>query len=65
MRNERHDEPLSPGELELLLQYLHRFCNHDLDLFALMDVGYPDHPAFVTLARAPSPGVDRKAYRRP
>ncbi|WP_327684453.1 hypothetical protein [Streptomyces sp. NBC_00467] len=44
MRNERHDEPLSGDELELFLQYLHRFARHDLDLFDLLEVGDPCAP---------------------
>lgn len=65
MRNERHGERLSEEELELFLQYLHRFANHDLDLFALMQVGDPEHPAFVSFSREPEAGVARSAYRRP
>ncbi|MEW2498428.1 hypothetical protein AB0942_33590 [Streptomyces nodosus] len=65
MRNERHDERLSDAELELFLQYLHRFANHDLDLVALMQVGDPEYPAYVTFARDPERGVDPTAYRRP
>ncbi|MEH0423442.1 hypothetical protein [Streptomyces sp. B21-083] len=65
MRNERHDERLSDEELELLLQYLHRFANHDLDLFALMQAGDPGHPAYVSFSRKPEPGVAPSAYRRP
>ena len=65
MRNERHGERLSDEELELFLQYLHRFANHDLDLFALMEVGDPEHPAFVSFSRKPEAGVARSAYRRP
>ncbi|MFD4977715.1 hypothetical protein [Streptomyces sp. NPDC058424] len=65
MRNERHDERLSDAELELFLQYLHRFANHDLDLSALMQVGDPEYPAYVTLSRTPVEGVDPTAYRRP
>ncbi|MFF4569031.1 hypothetical protein [Streptomyces sp. NPDC001410] len=65
MRNERHDERLSGEELELFLQYLHRFANHDLDLFALMQVGDPECPAYVTFTREPEASVDRSAYRRP
>ena len=52
MRNERHDEPLSGEELELLLQLLHRFARHELDLFALMEVGDREHPAYVSFGRA-------------
>ncbi|MFI0163880.1 hypothetical protein [Streptomyces sp. NPDC017095] len=65
MRNERHGERLSDEEMELFLQYLHRFANHDLDLFALMEVGDPEHPAYVTFAREPAAGVDSSAYQRP
>ncbi|MFD8914311.1 hypothetical protein [Streptomyces sp. NPDC059575] len=65
MRNERHDERLSDDELELFLQYLHRFANHDLDLFALMQVGDPEDPVYVSLSRKPETGVDPSAYRRP
>ncbi|MCX4400651.1 hypothetical protein ACFV8Z_16300 [Streptomyces sp. NPDC059837] len=65
MRNERHDERLSDEELELFLQYLHRFANHDLDLFALMQVGDPENPAYVSFSRKPETGVDPSAYQRP
>ncbi|MBK3638681.1 hypothetical protein ACIA8J_25565 [Streptomyces asoensis] len=65
MRNQRHDERLSDDEFELFLQYLHRFANHDLDLFALMQVGDPEHPVYVSLGREPEAGVDPSAYRRP
>ncbi|MGW5064104.1 hypothetical protein ACWEQ2_43750 [Streptomyces sp. NPDC004096] len=65
MRNERHDEPLSRTELELFLQYLHRFANHDLDLFALMQVGDHDDPVYVSFSRKLESGVDPEAYRRP
>jgi hypothetical protein len=65
MRNERHDERLSDEELELFLQCLHRFANHDLDLFALMQVGDPENPAYVSFSRKPETGVDPSAYRRP
>ncbi|MET8788321.1 MULTISPECIES: hypothetical protein [unclassified Streptomyces] len=65
MGNERHDEPLSRAELELFLQYLHRFANHDLDLFALMQAGDHDDPVYVSFSRKLEAGVDREAYRRP
>lgn len=65
MRNDRHDEPLSAGELELFLQYLHRFANHDIDLLVLMEVGDPDRPCYMSLSRTPAPGVDPAAHRRP
>ncbi|KOX01418.1 MULTISPECIES: hypothetical protein [unclassified Streptomyces] len=65
MRNERHGVRLSREEMELFLQYLHRFANHDLDLFALMEVGAPENPAYVTFAREPVAGVDPSAYQRP
>ncbi|MER6246888.1 hypothetical protein ACFYZI_19005 [Streptomyces griseorubiginosus] len=65
MRNDRHDEPLSEAELELFLQYLHRFAQHEVDQFALMEVGDPEYPVYVTLSRALEPGIHRAAYRRP
>ena len=65
MRNDRHDEPLSDEELELFLQYLHRFANHEVDQFVLMEVGDPDYPCYMVLSRAPMQGVDLAAYRRP
>ncbi|MGW3669231.1 hypothetical protein [Streptomyces sp. NPDC005141] len=65
MRNERHDERLADAELELFLQHLHRFANHDLDLFTLMQVGDPEYPAYVTFARDHGAGVDPSAFRRP
>ncbi|GGU56892.1 hypothetical protein GCM10010211_22000 [Streptomyces albospinus] len=64
MRDDRHDQPLSSEELELFLQYLHRFARHDVDLFVLLEVGDPAYPCYVTLARDPAPGTDRAAYRR-
>ncbi|MFC9884475.1 hypothetical protein ACFVJW_33440 [Streptomyces libani] len=65
MRNERHDEPLSGEELELFLQFLHRFARHDVDLFALLELGDPADPRYLTLTSEPAPGIDRSAYRRP
>lgn len=66
MRNERHDEPLSKAELELFLQYLHRFANHDVDQFANMQVGYPQYPVHVSFSRQPEAGVDaEEVYLRP
>ncbi|KUJ36304.1 hypothetical protein ACWDR2_33410 [Streptomyces sp. NPDC003631] len=65
MRNDRHDEPLSDEELELFLQYLHRFAKHDVDQFVLMEVGDPDYPCYLDLSRAPAPGADPAVYRRP
>ncbi|MFF4588961.1 hypothetical protein [Streptomyces sp. NPDC001388] len=65
MRDDRRDEPLSDDELELFLQYLHRFAQHDVDQFALLEVGDPGRPCYVVLSRAPVPGTDRAAYRRP
>ncbi|MER5400900.1 hypothetical protein AB0M19_13125 [Streptomyces sp. NPDC051920] len=65
MRNERHDEALSKAELELFLQYLHRFANHDVDQFANMQVGDPEYPVYVSFSRKPWEGVDPEVYRRP
>ncbi|MEU1450299.1 hypothetical protein [Streptomyces mirabilis] len=65
MRNERHDEPLSKAELELFLQYLHRFANHDVDQFALMQVGDSEYPVYVSFSRASGEGFDPEVYRRP
>ncbi|WP_328881574.1 hypothetical protein [Streptomyces sp. NBC_00299] len=65
LSDERHDERLSDAELELFLQYLHRFANHDLDLYALIQVGDPAHPAYVSFSRTPEAGVDPSAYRWP
>ncbi|MFF7529931.1 hypothetical protein ACKI1Q_15220 [Streptomyces galilaeus] len=65
MRDERHDERLSDAEMELFLQYMHRFANHDLDIFALMQVGDAEHPAYVSFTRAPEAGRAPSAYRRP
>ncbi|MGW0168826.1 hypothetical protein ACWDWT_27185 [Streptomyces sp. NPDC003343] len=65
MRNDRHDEPLSSEELELFFQYLHRFAQHDIDLFALLEVGDPAYPCYVSLTRDPIPGIYPAAYHRP
>jgi hypothetical protein len=34
-------------------------------LFALMQVGDFEHPAYVSFSRKPEAGVDPSAYRRP
>ncbi|WEH16560.1 hypothetical protein [Streptomyces sp. VNUA24] len=65
MRNDRHDEPLTDAELELFVQYLHRFARHDVDLFALVEAGDPEYPCYVAMSRTPLPGTDPAAYRRP
>lgn len=65
MRNERHDEPLSNDELELFLQYLHRYAVHDLDQWLNLRVGPEEFPVYVTLSRAPFPETDPSAYLRP
>lgn len=65
MRNERHDEPLSDEELELFLQYLHRYAIHDLDQWLNLRVGPEEYPVYVTLNRAPAPETDPSAYSRP
>ncbi|MFC7793646.1 hypothetical protein [Streptomyces cinereoruber] len=51
MHSEQFDERLSDEELELFVQYLHRFANHDVHLFLSLEVGYPEHPLYVTLGR--------------
>ncbi|MEU3772374.1 hypothetical protein AB0F11_03990 [Streptomyces sp. NPDC032472] len=65
MRNERHDEPLSDEELELFLQYLHRYAIHDVDQWQNLRVGSEEFPVYVTLSRKPPPGAEPSAYARP
>ncbi|MFI8914425.1 hypothetical protein ACIGW4_22790 [Streptomyces sp. NPDC053513] len=65
MHNERLDEPLSDEELKLFIQYLHRFANHDVDIFLSMEVGYPEHPVYMVLGRDYPPVGDASDYRRP
>ncbi|MEU4999711.1 hypothetical protein [Streptomyces sp. NPDC021622] len=65
MDTSNQGEPLSEDELRLFVEYLHRFCKHDVDLFALLEAGDPEAPAFVTITRDPVAGVERSAYRRP
>ncbi|MEU3607245.1 hypothetical protein AB0E83_17640 [Streptomyces sp. NPDC035033] len=65
MRAERLDEPLSDEELELFTQYLHRFANHDVDIFLNVEVGDPEHPVYVTFGRDHPPIGDVSDYRRP
>lgn len=55
VRDDRHDEPLTNEELDLFVQYLHRFAPHDVDLLALMEVGDPEFPCYVTVSRTPCP----------
>lgn len=65
MHNERHDERLSDEEFELFVQYLHRFANHDVDIFAGVEAGDPEHPVYVFFGRDYPPVGDASDYRRP
>lgn len=65
MHNERLDERLSDGELELFVQYLHRFANHDVDIFVRMEAGDPEHPVYVLFGRDYPPVGDASDYPRP
>lgn len=65
MHNERHDERLSDEELELFVQYLHRFANHDVDIFLNLEAGDPEHPVYVMFGRDYPPVGHASDYRRP
>jgi hypothetical protein len=65
MRDEGRDERLSDDELKVFVRYLHRYANHDLDVFQLLEVGDPEYPVYVSFRRDPEPGIDASAYRRP
>ncbi|MEU3399131.1 hypothetical protein [Streptomyces filamentosus] len=65
MYEERLDEPLSGEELELFVQYLHRFANHDVDISVRMEAGYPEHPVYVLFGRDCPPVGDAADCRRP
>ncbi|MEV8451049.1 hypothetical protein AB0467_00225 [Streptomyces sp. NPDC052095] len=65
MHEERHDERLSGEELELFVQYLHRFANHEVDVFLDLEVGDPEYPVYVTFLRGEPPGRDASDFRRP
>ncbi|MFE5943103.1 hypothetical protein [Streptomyces sp. NPDC056480] len=65
MYNERHDERLSDEELELFVQYLHRFANHDVDICLALEAGDTDNPVYVTFCRDCPPVGDASDYRRP
>ncbi|MFF5976804.1 hypothetical protein ACFY7C_35410 [Streptomyces sp. NPDC012769] len=65
MHNDRHDEPLSDDELKLFIQYLHRFANHDVDIFAQIEAGYPEHPVYVLFGRDYPPIGEASDYHRP
>ncbi|MFD0367728.1 hypothetical protein [Streptomyces sp. NPDC127114] len=65
MHNEQHDERLSDDELKLFIQYLHRYANHDLDLFQLLEVGDPEHPVYVVFSRDYPPVAEASDYQRP
>ncbi|MGW7460346.1 hypothetical protein [Streptomyces sp. NPDC054797] len=65
MRNERHDEPLSDDEVEIFIQYLHRYAIHDLDQWEQLRVGHEESPVYVTLSVKPAPETDPSVYRRP
>ncbi|MFC9732538.1 hypothetical protein ACFWGM_21595 [Streptomyces roseolus] len=65
MREERFDEPLPDEELKLFTQSLHRFANHDVDIFLNVEVGDPEHPVYVTSGRGRPPIGNALDYRRP
>ncbi|MFI1655507.1 hypothetical protein ACH4ZU_11460 [Streptomyces sp. NPDC020472] len=65
MHDERHDERLSDEELELFVQYLHRFANHDVDIFLTLEVGDAEHPVYVLFGRDHPPVGEASDYRRP
>ncbi|MBZ9595677.1 hypothetical protein K7B06_11265 [Streptomyces erythrochromogenes] len=65
MHNERHDERLSDDELKLFIQYMHRYANHDLDIFQLLEVGNPEFPVYVVFGRDYPPIGEASDYRRP
>ncbi|MFB8082506.1 hypothetical protein [Streptomyces sp. NPDC056013] len=65
MYNERHDERLSGEELELFVQYLHRFANHDVDICLALEAGDADNPVYVMFGRDYPPVGDASDYRRP
>ncbi|MFD5933587.1 hypothetical protein [Streptomyces sp. NPDC060333] len=59
------DEKLSDDELELFVQYLHRFAKHDLDIFLNLELGDPEHPVYVTFSRDYPPIGEVSDFRRP
>ncbi|MFJ3782298.1 hypothetical protein [Streptomyces sp. NPDC090093] len=59
MGEKRLDERLSDEELELFVQYLHRFANHDVDISLNLEVGDPDSPVYVMFGRDYPPGRGR------
>ncbi|MFK4595559.1 hypothetical protein [Streptomyces pristinaespiralis] len=65
MHNERHGERLSDEELELFVQYLYRFANHDVDISVRMEAGDPEHPVYVLFGRDYPPVGDPSDYPRP
>ncbi|MFJ5786868.1 hypothetical protein [Streptomyces hydrogenans] len=58
------DERLSDEELEVFLQYLHRFAAHDVDIFLNLEVGDPENPVYVMFGRDYPPVGDASLYRR-
>ncbi|MFD7979096.1 hypothetical protein [Streptomyces sp. NPDC059071] len=65
MHNERHDERLSDEELELFVQYLHRYANHDVDICVRLEAGDPEYPVYVLFGRDYPPVGEASDYRRP
>ncbi|MFE6788077.1 hypothetical protein ACFVFF_38115 [Streptomyces sp. NPDC057680] len=65
MYNERHDERLSGEELELFVQYLHRFANHDVDICLALEAGDADNPVYVMFGRDYPPVSDGGSQQSP
>ncbi|WP_329279764.1 hypothetical protein [Streptomyces sp. NBC_00691] len=65
MHDERIDERLSDEELELFVQYLHRFAHHEVDVFLNLEVGHPAYPVYVTFGQDYPPIGEASDCRRP
>ncbi|MFC7308160.1 hypothetical protein ACFQVC_28545 [Streptomyces monticola] len=59
------DGPLADDEARQMLDLLHRYCEHDADLFDQWRIDSSRGPMYVTITDAPLPGVAADAYRVP
>lgn len=55
---------LSDDEVEQFRRLLKRYCSHELDQWENWQVETSYGPAYVTLSRAPLPGVSPDAYQQ-
>ncbi len=56
--------PLSDDEWDQLRGLLYRFCAHELDQWALLQMPTPYGPVYISIDRKPLLGTEQSAYQQ-